>query len=940
MINRFSSLCLTAFLACTTFSIAQSSMDSSDTQQGIDCTDPTYANTQACQPGLGQNQNQQTGGNYSNGQQNINGGYVQPGRTSQNSTVPNGGTYTDNGGNVRNPNATNAPQTLPPEPLTEFQRLIASTTNQVIPIYGHNLFRGVPTTFAPVEQIPVTPDYVVGPGDEVRIRVWGQVNFNADLKVDRSGDIYLPQVGRIHVTGITFADLSDHIRSQISRVYRNFDLTVELGQLRSIQVFVVGQAQRPGAYTVSSLSTLVNALFASGGPSVQGSMRDVQLKRDGKVVTDLDLYDLLIRGDKSKDARLLPGDVIFIPAVGPQVALIGSVRKPAIYELGKGAAGSTVQQLLDSAGGLSTIASKSRISIERIEEHQTRQAMEVALDAEGLATALQDGDVIRVLSIVPSFEKTVTLRGNLANPGRFAWHEGMKLSNLIPDRPSLITRNYWWRRTQLGLPGPDFQPLVGRGPFYQPTNPGYLPARRSPADCLALPSATGNTSANGTQNGNQNGSQTNNNSQTGLTVQQLNCLFPNGTPNQYLPYTQDLSVGSEQSQDTQSMQQYPQQYGAYPSDGSQPQNPNANNISGQRPNNLSAQAEAAGSTLAGQQSQVITENIAAAGPKIDVKLSAPEIDWSYAVVERLDPVTLKTSLLPFNLGKLVIDHDASQDLALQPGDVVTIFSQADIRVPLEQQTKFVKLEGEFMAAGVYSVGPGETLRQLVQRAGGFTPNAYLYGSDFTRESTRVFQQQRLDEYVQSLELQIQRSGLAQAANAVSAQDTAAVAAAAASQQGLLTRLHQLKATGRIVLEIKPNASGVDSIPDLQLQDDDRFVVPSRPANVNVVGAVYDQNSFLYQQNRRVGDYLTLAGGPNRVADKKHMFVVRADGSVYSREAANGLWGNNFEATRLNPGDTIVMPEKVIGSSVLRGFLDWSQVFAQLAFGAAAINVLH
>ena len=221
-------------------------------------------------------------------------------------------------------------------------------------------------------------------------------------------------------------------------------------------------------------------------------MRQIQLKREGKVITTFDFYDLLLRGDKSKDARLLPGDVIFIPAVGPQVALTGSVRKPAIYELSPEAGANsggqpfnTVQQLIDDAGGLSTIAAGSRMSIDRIDEHRDRQTVEVALDPAGLATVLRDGDVVRVLSIVPAFQKTVTLRGNLANPGRFPWHEGMKLSDLIPDRPSLITRNYWWRRAQLGLPAPEFEPLSGRGTLYQPTVPGYLPKQLPPPPLFA-----------------------------------------------------------------------------------------------------------------------------------------------------------------------------------------------------------------------------------------------------------------------------------------------------------------------------------------------------------------------------------------------------------------------------------------------------------------------
>ncbi len=920
MPNRFRFLTISALIGLSLICSAQTypTGQGTESQQGVDCTDPINAGSIACQSGNGQINQQNP---YSNGQQFGTNGTQESGRPTLNNTPQNGPTYFDNGGNPRN-QAASTMLPGPPEPLTEFQRMLASTTGQVLPIFGQDLFHGVPSTFAPVDQIPVTPDYVIGPGDEIRIRVWGQVNFNADVKVDRSGDIYLPQVGRIHVTGTAFSDLSQQVRTQIARVYRNFDLTVDLGQLRSIQIFVVGQARRPGAYTVSSLSTLVNAIFASGGPSVQGSMRQIQLKRDGKIITTFDFYDLLLRGDKSKDARLLPGDVIFIPVVGPQVALTGSVRKPAIYELNPAIGASsgaqpvnTVQQLIDDAGGLSTIAAGSRMSIDRIDEHRDRETVEVALDPAGLTTVLRDGDVVRVLSIVPAFQKTVTLRGNLANPGRFAWHEGMKLSELVPDRPSLITRNYWWRRAQLGLPGPEFEPLSGRGTLYQPASPGYLPRQMpSPAD-------------------NQPGSTIYGAPLPGTSVPGSSASGVNQRAN-IPPYSPDIVPG---------WQDQPNYNGQSTNNTGQPANgspDNSNPSNSQRPNGVNAQNESGGGTLAGQQSEIITQNIATAGPKIGVTLSAPEIDWDYAVIERLDPNTLKTSLLPFNLGKLVINHDPSQDLVLQPGDVVTIFSQADIRVPLSDQTKFVRLDGEIASAGVYSVAPGETLRDVVQRAGGLTPNAYLFGSEFTRESTRVFQQQRLDEYLQTLELQIQRSTLNAAASAVSAQDTAAVSSASVNEQGLLARLHQLRATGRIVLEVRPDSAGLTSIPGIQLQDDDHFTVPSVPATVNVVGAVYDQNSFLYKSPRRLGDYMQLAGGPNRNADKGHMFIIRADGSVYSRERANGLWGNNFAATLMYPGDTIVVPEKVLGTSVLRNFINWSQVFSQLALGAAAISVLH
>ncbi|HTX42379.1 MAG TPA: polysaccharide biosynthesis/export family protein, partial [Acidobacteriaceae bacterium] len=364
------------------------------------------------------------------------------------------------------------PVTLPPEPLTEFQKFVASTTGQVLPIFGADLFRQVPSTFSPLNLVPVPPDYMIGPGDELRIRVWGQVNFTANVRVDRTGEIYLPQVGEVHVAGIPYSALDAHLRTAIGRVYRNFDLTADIGQIRAIQVYVSGEARRPGVYTVSSLSTLVDAIFASGGPSPTGSLRNIELRRGGTVVTVFDLYALLIHGNKSKDAPLQSGDVIFIPPAGPEAAITGSVRVPAIYEL---RAGETLADALADAGGATAVAAETRVSIERIDDHRDRYSMEVSWNPAGLGTRLSDGDLIRIFSIVPLYQNTVTLRGNTANPGRFAWHSGMRLSDLIPDRASLVTRNYWWKRSQLGLPGPEFEPLADFRNLRQPSGPVDLP---------------------------------------------------------------------------------------------------------------------------------------------------------------------------------------------------------------------------------------------------------------------------------------------------------------------------------------------------------------------------------------------------------------------------------------------------------------------------------
>lgn len=856
----------------------------------VDCSDPMLATSVDCssagqmQEGTGLQAQPGEPGEYnplsgvpsanpnSTGLPNYSGSPNYPGYPNYNGNLPS--RYSDNEQYWRQMGQPQVP--LRPEPLTEFQKFVASTTDVVLPVFGADLFRRIPSTFAPLQMTPVPPDYVVGPGDELRIRIWGQVNSQANVRVDRSGEIYLPQIGQVHVAGLTYSELDSHLRTAVGRVYRNFDLAVDMGQIRAIQIYVAGEARRPGVYTVSSLSTLVDALFASGGPSVEGSLRSIELRRGGDVVTRFDLYDLLIRGDKTKDAKLLNGDVIYIPPVGPEVAVLGSVRSPAIYELRPN---ETLGSVLADAGGVSAVAAEARVAIERIDQHRDRQAMEVAYDTPGLATPMLDGDTIRVYSIVPSYQKTVTLRGNTANPGRFAWHDGMRISDLIPDKDSLLTRNYWWRRAQLGLPAPEFEPV-----------PNFA-RQRQPADNqpITLPRVEPRST-------NQNGLEENT---TGTGQGQSN------TQDQY-------SLQDQQQGQTAMLQNQ----------------------------GVSAERRGGSNALAAAQTLSPSQLQAAEAQRTEVRLPAPEIDWDYAVIERLDRETLKTVLIPFDLGKLVLQHDASQNLELQPGDVVTVFSAADIRLPIAQQTKLVRLEGEFVHAGVYSVQSGETLRQLVERAGGLTPNAYLYGSEFTRVSTRAVQQARIDEYVQQLSMSIQHNAAAVATSAGAAGQGQIANAAMGSEQALLANLRQMRATGRIVLPIRPGDQDLASLPNMTLEDGDRFAIPHVPATVNVVGAVYDQNSFLFTANARVATYLRLAGGPNRDADQKREFVIRADGEVVSRDLSKGLWGNEFDNLRIYPGDSIVVPEKILKPSALYGLMNWGQMFSQLAVGATALSVIQ
>jgi polysaccharide biosynthesis/export protein len=711
----------------------------------------------------------------------------------------------------------------PPSPPTEFQQLINSSTGQTLPIFGSELFSAVPSTFSPVDNIPVTSDYVIGPGDELRLQVWGQNNENSSVTVDRTGMIYLPSIGPVHVAGIQFSQLRAFLISQLSRVYRNFDLNVNLGQLRSIQVFVVGEAKQPGSYAIGSLSTLLNALFASGGPLPQGSLRDIQVKRGSTTVTHFDLYDLLLHGDKSKDIRLESGDVIFIPKVGPQVAVLGSVTTPAIYEL---RTETTFDQVIALAGGRTNTAAGSSVRVERISEHKERSILnlDMAKPEDGSATT-QDGDIVTISPVLNRYNNAVTLRGNVANAGRYAWVPGMRISDLIPNQDALVTRYYYDRTNQLSHNTSDYA---------TPWVAGQLGAASGTA---AQPGPTEQRGAL-TQNGG------------GASVSEA------------------LAVHSE----------------LFPA-------------------------------------------------QTDVILQAPDIDWEYAVIERQNPTNLVTTLIPFNLGKAVLDKDPTQNLELQQGDIVTIFSKADIRVPSAQQTVFVRLEGEFVGAGVYSVQPGETLRQLIARAGGLTPNAYLYGSEFTRVSAQRLQKQRLLDYADSLDAQISSQTSSVVSSALTDRDAAVAQTNAEIAHTIVTRLRDAQPTGRIVFDLKPNNQGVEALPDLVLEDGDRFIVPRVPANVSVEGQVYSANAFLWEKGKRVKNYLQLAGGADRTADSHRMYLLRADGSVVSNRHGG------FGEVRVYPGDTIIVPTAVQKAGVLRQAADIATILSGFGIAAAAIEVL-
>lgn len=315
------------------------------------------------------------------------------------------------------------------ESLSEFELFIARGTMGKISTnirqFGYDLFRQPPSTFAPADRIPVGPDYVIGPGDELRITIWGNIEGQWTVVVDMDGKITLPKVGTIGVTGLTFGELKTTLNKELSRYYTNFQMNVSMGPLRSMRVYIVGNAAKPGAYTISSLSTLVNSLFEAGGPNKTGSMRDIQVKRNTHTVVRFDMYDFLLKGNKTKDVRLMPEDVIFIPPVGPLAGIAGNVKNPAIYEL-KGE--TRLLDLIEMAGGLSGMAFRGRVQVQRTQTNEFRTVFEGDLiDVEKNAEKnflIKDGDLIKVFSVA-DLKNTVTITGAVQNAGEYGVESGV-----------------------------------------------------------------------------------------------------------------------------------------------------------------------------------------------------------------------------------------------------------------------------------------------------------------------------------------------------------------------------------------------------------------------------------------------------------------------------------------------------------------------------------
>jgi protein involved in polysaccharide export with SLBB domain len=687
--------------------------------------------------------------------------------------------------------------------------------------FGYDLFDEAPSTFAPMTDIPVPADYVVGAGDQLNVQLFGSQNRTLKLTVGRDGRVSFPELGPIAVAGKSFDAVRGEIEARVGQQMIGTQASVGLADTRSIRVFVLGEAQKPGSYTVSGLATVTSALYASGGIKTTGSLRDVQLKRQGALVRRLDLYDLLLRGDTSNDAKLQAGDVIFIPPVGATASVEGEVRRPAIYEL-KGSV--SLGAAVALAGGLTNEADDSRVAVLRVGEDKRRVALNLPLNtAEGRSAALRNGDAVRVQRLRPTLDAGVSLEGHVFRAGTVAWREGLRLSELIPSVDELkpdADLNYVLIRRELP---PDRRLAV--------LSADLAAALRSPGSAADVP----------------------------LAARDRVIVF-------------DMEAGRRQVLNPL-LAELRRQGGV--------ETPSAVVSIGGR-------VKAPGEYPLEPGMRV--SDLLRAGGNLEDSAYGVNAELSRFVSGRDER---KSELIEIDLAA-VRRGEAAADITLQAFDALIVKE-----LPEWAKQESVTVSGEVRFPGTYPIRRGETLRSVIERAGGLTGLAFIKGSVFTRRELREREAEQINRLTERLQSDLAATAI-QAGQIAQGQQAAQ---GAMNAQALLGQLKTSKPIGRLVIDLdRVLAGNVGSPSDVLLRDGDQLVVPKIRQEVTVLGEVQNGTSHLYRAGLSRDDYVNLSGGLTRKADKSRIYVVKADGSVVAK---TGWLGDGKAA--IQPGDTIVAP---------------------------------
>ena len=720
--------------------------------------------------------------------------------------------------------------------------------------FGYDLFDRAPSTFAPVTNIPVPADYVVGAGDELSVQLYGNQNRTFTLVVQRDGRVNFPELGPIGVGGQRFNSVKESIESRVERQMIGVRASVSMGDTRSIRVFVLGEAKRPGSFTISGLGTITSALFAAGGVKPIGSLRDIQLKRQGRVERHFDLYDMLINGDTTDDAKLLPGDVVFIPPIGPTVTVEGEVKRPAIYEVKPS---STAAEAIGLAGGLTPEADHFRAALTRIDDQGYRSVITVNLTGQSSAAqAVRNGDLLRVSRLRPTLDAGVAVEGYVHSPATYAFREGMRLTDVIRSvddlKPNADIHYVMIRRElppdrQISALSADLAAAFQR--------PG------SAADVLLTP-------------------------RDRVIVFDLEP----GRDRIIRPLLAELRMQSTISRPTEvvSIEGRVKEPGDYPL----------------------------------EPGMTVGDLIRAGGNLTDAAYAGKAELTRYRVV---NGDSRRTQQVEVDLAA-IIRGDPGANVLLEPFDSLSIKE-----MPEWGSQEHVTLVGEVRFPGKYSLKRGETLKSVIERAGGLTDFAFPEGTVFTRDELKEREQKQLDVLADRLQNDLVTLALQGAAAANQAQAGSALTIG----QSLLTQIRSSEAVGRLVIDLPRvmRISGGEA-GDVILRDGDRLMVPKFQQEVTVIGEVQTATSHLYRPELGRDDYIALSGGATRRADRKKIYVVKADGSVVANEG--GRWFSRSGGD-IKPGDTIVVPLDTERLPALPFWQAVTQIIYNLAISAAAVH---
>jgi protein involved in polysaccharide export with SLBB domain len=799
----------------------------------------------------------------------------------------------------------------------------------VLERFGADIFRNGTGNFdrLPMD-MPVGPEYVLGPGDGLSIELWGAVSERLVRVVDRQGRVALPEVGSVEVSGKSLGDAQHIVQTELRTQFRDVQADVSLSRLRSVRVYVVGDVERQGAYDVSALSTPLNAVYMAGGPTSGGSLRVIRHYRGKQLLQEVDVYDLLLHGTHSDLMGLEPGDTILVPPLGPEVTLEGMVRRPAVYELhGE----KTLAEVLELGGGVLQSGTLRHVDVERVEAHLSRTMLRLDIPEDNnqqtVTQALedfqiQDGDKIKISPILPYADKTVYLEGHVFRPGKFAYREGMKVTDVIHSYKDLLPEPYKKHAEVIRLNPPDYAPEVlafnlddafsakdknsdldialkpfdtirvfGRFDFEDSPVITVTGEVRDPGDHVTNGATylrdavylAGGATADAQLSDAQVFHKTDDGKLKVLSVNLGRALAGDQKENILLEPKDRLFIHKD--------------------------------VDRSDPPEVTIQGEVARPGKYPLGDDMSAADLVRLAGGLKRSAFTEEADLTQYMVAEGSKVVGEHMMVP--LAK-ALSGEPDTDVRLHDGDVLTVRQLTG----WNDMGASIEVRGEVVHPGIYGMQDGERLSSILARAGGLRGDSYPYGAVYERAQIRELEERNQAQMIQ--EIRDQGAGLRTAPDGDEDQK---MAKNAALEQWQLTleKLQNTPPSGRLVIHISSNLKNwVNRSSDIQVRAGDSIYIPKKPNTVMVDGSVFNPTAITFKPGKSAGWYLHQAGGPTNSANKRAIFVIRADGSVVG--GAAGLFTGGVEKASLEPGDLVVVPEKAFSAnSRWKSILEGSQV---------------